>query len=111
MQKLTFNGEVQIPNDLVLITKVEYEELKKHELLGLFWRMEDLENRVGHKRDWIKEHILLPIRFRRQLDIDFGGFVYYPEIKGEVWSFHARKMAIFLDKNHHLIFKEKGGNK
>lgn len=40
------------------------------------------------------------------LDVDQGGFVFYPRSRGQSWSFHARKMADFLDKNFQLIFSD-----
>lgn len=104
MQKLKAEIVIQIPKELVLIARVEYEELKQNELLGVYWSMKDLEKRINKKSDWIKENILYPSRFKKNLDINNGGFVYYPETKGQPWAFQATKMAGFLEINFAKIF-------
>jgi phage pi2 protein 07 len=106
-QQLNVNLSIPIPENLVLITKVELQELKQQELLGVYWTMKDLENRINRKSEWIKENILFPSRFRKILDSELGGFVYYPKAKGQNWSFQANKMAAFLDKYFSEIFSER----
>lgn len=95
---------INIPSDYVLIKKSELEVLEQERLSGVFWSMDDLEQRINKKHEWIKENILYPSKFRKILDVENGGFVYYPKVRGEKWSFHATKMAKFLDDNFHLIF-------
>jgi phage pi2 protein 07 len=56
----------------------------------------------------LKENVMLPPQFRKILDVENGGFVYYPSAKGQAWSFQAVKMSKFLDENFYLIF---GGRK
>jgi phage pi2 protein 07 len=104
MQQLSCNVTIPIPSDSVLISKAELKQLKDHELTGLYWNMKDLEKKVNRKNEWIKENILYPHKFREILDVDSGGFVYYPKSKGQTWSFHAKQMADFLDKNFQRIF-------
>ncbi|OIK10163.1 hypothetical protein BIV60_22245 [Bacillus sp. MUM 116] len=106
MQEISTNVVIQFPSEFVLITKLEFEELKQHELTGTYWSMKDLERRTNKKHDWIKEHILYPERHRKVLDIEYGGFAFYPKSKGQTWSFHASRMAEFLDKNFQAIFLE-----
>ena len=103
-QKLKIALEIIIPDDYILITKVEYEELQRDRVVGRYWTMKDLENHIGKKQVWIKENILYPTSFKEQLDVKVGGFVYYPKVKGEKWSFHATKMAKFLEDNFYKIF-------
>jgi len=103
-QQLQVSLIVQVPDDHVLITKVEYDELQQEKLQGLNWTTTDLEKRIKKDMRWIKKHILHHAKFRRQLDVDFGGFVYYPENRGENWAFNATRMAKFLDDNFHHIF-------
>ncbi|KLV27212.1 hypothetical protein ABW02_06725 [Niallia circulans] len=105
MQKLNVSLTIQIPDDMVLIKKVEYEELKATELKGVYWNMKDLEQKTSRKSEWIKENILYPTRFRKILDAEHGGFVFYPKVKGQTWLFQASKMAKFLDVNFTAIFK------
>src|SRR5690625_3373879 len=103
-QSLNVEISIPIPADKVLISKVELNELKEQQLSGTYWTMKDLEKRTGKKQEWIKENILYPSHFRKILDSENGGFVFYPKTKGQTWSFHALKMADFLDKNFHRIF-------
>jgi phage pi2 protein 07 len=104
-QRLNVQITIPIPSDSVLISKVELDELKKTELSGVYWTMKDIEARINRKSEWIKENILFPSQFRKFLDVDHGGFVFYPKVKGQTWSFHALKMAEFLDKRFNQIFK------
>lgn len=106
MQHLEVNITIPIPKDSILIKKVELEELKKVELTGVYWNMRDLENRTKRKSEWLKEHVLFPSRFRKVLDSELGGFVFYPKSKGQTWVFQASKMAIFLDKHFQQIFSD-----
>lgn len=105
MQQLSVTLSIPIPEDSVLVTKVELEQLKKNELEGVYWTMKDLEQRTKKKSEWIKERILYPTKFRNKLDVDRGGFVYYPKVKGETWTFQASRMANFLESNFQTIFK------
>lgn len=103
-QQLNVTISVPIPEEYVLIKKIELKELQQERLTGVYWSMKDLEKRVNKKQEWIKENILYPSRFRKILDSENGGFVYYPKSQGQSWSFQATKMAKFLDDNFHLIF-------
>lgn len=104
MQQLEVSLTIPIPSDSVLISKIQFEDLKKQELLGVYWNMKDLEKRTSKKQDWIKENILYPSKFRKILDVESGGFVYYPKASGQPWSFLASEMAKFLNENFYLIF-------
>ncbi|TCP32151.1 phage pi2 protein 07 [Scopulibacillus darangshiensis] len=103
-QQLNVALTIPIPSDSVLISKVELEELKQKDLTGVYWNMKDLEKRTNRKSEWIKDNILYPSRFRKILDSDNGGFVFYPKSKGQTWSFQASKMSEFLDKKFSSIF-------
>ena len=104
MQQLSVTLTIPVPSDSILIKKVELEELKQAQLLGVYWSMKDLEQRTNKKNEWIKENILYPSKFRKILDVESGGFVYYPKSRGETWSFQASKMAEFLEKYFKEIF-------
>lgn len=106
VQQLSVNLTIPIPEESIIISKVEFHELRKQKLTGVYWSMKDLENRINKKHEWIKERILYPEKHRKVLDVENGGFVYYPKSKGQTWSFHASKMAEFLDKNFQAIFSE-----
>ncbi|QPC47141.1 DUF771 domain-containing protein [Mangrovibacillus cuniculi] len=104
MQSLQVSLSVAIPENMVLVQKVELKELREQGLKGVYWSMKDLEQRTSKKHEWIKENILYPSRFRKILDVENGGFVYYPKSKGQTWSFQATKMADFLDKHFKDIY-------
>ncbi|MEN1969709.1 DUF771 domain-containing protein [Lentibacillus sp. N15] len=95
VQKKIENESMQV---LILIEKSDLELLKQSYLSGIWWNMAELEVRINHKRDWIKQNILYPTQFRNILDVKNGGFVYYPKNNGQSWSFQASKMSTFLDK-------------
>lgn len=103
-QSLNIELSIPIPSDKVLISKIELEQLQEESLLGVYWTMKDLEKRIGKKSNWIKENILYEPRFKKRLDVEQGGFVYYPRNQGEHWSFKAKEMAEFLDKYFSQIF-------
>ncbi|WP_017187234.1 DUF771 domain-containing protein [Alkalibacillus haloalkaliphilus] len=105
-QQLSVNLNIPVPEGTVLIKKVELEELKRNELTGVYWTMKDLENRVNRKQEWVKENILYRPKFKKILDVENGGFVYYPQKRGQTWSFHAIKMADFLDRHFQEIFNQ-----
>lgn len=106
MQQLNLEISIPIPKDMVLIKKVELEELKKNSTQGVWWSMRDLEKRLNKKHEWIKENILYKPKFKNVLDVRKGGFVHYPESQGQVWTFQASKMTEFLEKNFSDIFAE-----
>lgn len=106
MQQLEVNLTIPIPSDQVIISKVEFQELKRQELSGVYWSMKDLQKRINKSDKWIKENILYPQKFRKTLDSENGGFVYYPKNQGQTWSFQAGKMAAFLDKYFQQIFAD-----
>lgn len=96
---------VTIPEDKVLIDKVELERLKEaEENEDIWWTMKDLEKRINRRHVWIKEKILYPSKFREVLDVENGGFVYYPQTQGESWVFEATKMKEFLKENFSEIY-------
>lgn len=104
MQQLSTNITITFPEEFVLIKKIELEELKEESLMGMYWSMQDLERKTNKKCEWIKENILYPSKFRKILDVKNEGFVFYPEKRGQTWSFQARLMAKFLDKHFEDIF-------
>ncbi|MFS8651430.1 MAG: DUF771 domain-containing protein [Caldibacillus sp.] len=76
------------------------------DLNKIWWTMKDLEQVTGYCDDWLKQNILLQPRYKQILDIDNGGFVYYPEKRGEKWLFVASRMQEFLEKYFAEIFRK-----
>lgn len=81
MQKIKAEVVITIPDDMVIITRVEYEQLKQNELHGIYWSMKELEKRVNKKSEWIKENILYPLKFRKILDSKNEGVYITPKQK------------------------------
>lgn len=106
MQQITAEVVINIPSDYVLVKKAEFEQLEADRLEGVFWTMKDLEQRTNKKQEWLKDNVLYQPRFKKELDVEHGGFVYYPKKSGEKWSFQASKMAKFLEENFYLIFSK-----
>jgi len=100
---------VSVPEDMVLIHKVELERLEESDLSGSWWTMQDMANKVKMSDEWIKENILYNPQFKKVLDVRNGGFVYYPERRGERWRFLAKKMSLFLEDNFSEIFSTRAG--
>jgi phage pi2 protein 07 len=93
----TLDVKVAIPDDYILIKKVEWEEHLSRELTGKQWGMKELEEATGRKSNWLKENVLYP--YRDELDVMSGGFVRYPEKSGSPWKFGALKMSAWLEDN------------
>lgn len=64
MQALKAEVVIQVPNDKVLIDKVEYKELKKEREIGLTWSLRDLKRELNIRKNptWITEMVLKPHR-------------------------------------------------
>jgi phage pi2 protein 07 len=73
----------------------------------IWWSMKDLKEKTGRGEDWLKENILYRPGYKAILDLEQGGFVYYPEKKGEAWCFIADKMADFLTIHFAEIYQNK----
>lgn len=110
MQQLLVEIAVPVPADYVLVSKVQYDELKEQSLSGEYWTMQDLEKKVKKKREWIQDKILYPAKFRKELDSDNGGFVYYPKSKSNNGLLQQWKCPSFLIKiSARYIAANKGG--
>jgi len=70
----------------------------------IWWEMKDLEQVTGYSDDWLKEKILFQPHYKKILDLENGGFVHYPEKRGEKWMFIASRMQEFLEKYFIQIF-------
>lgn len=60
---MTVNLTIPIPTDSVLITKVEYEQLKELQLEGVYWTMRDLEKRINKKMNGLKIIFYINLNF------------------------------------------------
>ncbi len=91
---------IQIPPELVLITKVEYENLKSvAEDKPLWWTMQDLMNKTCRGRKWIKQYMIDDPVIRKKIE----PFTQFPKGDSGSYIFHAKKMEQFIDENFELI--------
>ncbi|OZT77148.1 DUF771 domain-containing protein [Salinicoccus roseus] len=93
MQKLT--ATIPIPENYVMITKVEYEELQKNTLLGKYLTLQGLVELTGKSKPWLDEKLLS--HPRRMKDIE--SFTHFPQSRGDKWAFKEKEMRDYLDKN------------
>ncbi|MDK1716378.1 hypothetical protein LABALGLTS371_15890 [Dellaglioa algida] len=105
-QTIKFTTEVVIPPDKILIDSSEYEELLSDQLAGRWWNLKEVKQRTGHDANWLKDNILLVPKFRKQLDAENGGPVFYPGISGRDYQFEPVQFGKFLEVWFPVIFKE-----
>lgn len=94
MQQLQTNVTIKIPEEYILMDKVELDELKQQAnpewVSGLKWLSEQTSIKDPQQ---LKDKILYP--FKEEL----LEFVDYPESVGEVWRFNTFHMKYWLRNN------------
>lgn len=98
-------AKIVIPEDYVIISKVEYERFILNEELGRWWTLSDVMNRVNRKRTWLLENLLNNPKYRNKIDIRKGGFVKYPTGGKDSYLFLASETKKFLEENFSSILK------
>ncbi|MDG4962729.1 DUF771 domain-containing protein [Lactococcus lactis] len=97
---------ILIPEDMILIDKIEYQELKKKDFDG--WvGMDVFVEKSNRSRTTIKKLLNRP-EMVKILSIENGGWVFYPADSGK-WSFHYKEMMEFI--NNEFYQKFNGGSK
>ncbi|WP_271396842.1 DUF771 domain-containing protein [Salinicoccus roseus] len=91
----TLKTTIPIPEHLVVIDKVEYEELQANTLLGKYITLQDLVEHTGKSKPWLDEHILSHPRRMKEIE----DFTHFPQSRGDKWAFKAKEMYQYLDKN------------
>lgn len=105
IKTLNINATIDIPPDHVLITRIEYEEMRESDQIGRWWTLDKVLDRTNRKRDWFKSNILDNPKYRRVIDVNNGGFVKYPKGGGDSYLFLATKTMQFLEDNFTNILK------
>lgn len=105
MQTIEAKISVPVPDGYVLVTESRYKELESNDLSGRYWTLSDVMKRIGRERTWVNDNILFNAKWRKMIDAENGGFVFYPENGGR-YAFHAKKTAEFLEQNFSEIFKK-----
>lgn len=101
MQKIKFNGEIIIPDDMVIISKAEVLELEKNHFKGKYLTMKDFISRTNRSSAWIKGEILNNPTLIKKINIENGGFVHYPNTQSDRWLFRASGPIDFIEYEFH----------
>lgn len=88
------NVTIQIPEEYVMITKVEYEELSSNILLGKYLTLKDVIKHTGKSRSWLEENLLSHPYRMKQIE----PFTHFPEGRGDKWAFKTKEMYEYLDR-------------
>lgn len=104
-QNLKVSLSIPIPEDLVLITKIEYDELTKDNLRGRKFSLQELSERTGISKNMLKDLFDKP-RVRKIADVEKGGFVAYPMNPGSPYLFLASKTIDFIDSNFAMLMRK-----
>lgn len=92
-------AKIPIPDDYVIITKIEYEELRKEDSIGDTLTLGEVADRLNRSKKWVVDEVLRNPKFKRHLDIRSGGFVHYEQGGGDKYIFLKSKTLEFLENN------------
>lgn len=100
-------AKIPIPDDYVIITKIEYEELKKADNIGRWMSLQEVLERINRSYEWFVSKVLKNPRYRQIIDIEKNenGFVYYPGDGRDTYLFLRSKTLLFLEENFSIILK------
>ena len=98
---------ILIPEDMILIDKIEYQELKQQDFDG--WVGMDVFTEKSNRSVPTISKVLRKPDLRKRISVENGGWVYYPNGKGDNWSFHYKEMMEFI--NNEFYQKFNGGSK
>ncbi|MEY8498954.1 DUF771 domain-containing protein [Enterococcus avium] len=101
-------AKIPVPDDYVIISKVEYEELRKADDIGRWMTLSEVLERVNRKYEWFVTNVLKNPRYRQTIDIEKNkdGFVYYPGDGRDTYLFLQSKTLSFLEENFSSILKK-----
>lgn len=102
MQVFQVNATIDIPPNLIVIEKIEYNELLKSNEKGRWWTLQDVMQRVSISQKSFSDKVLNNPRFQKEL----SEFTRFPSEKGERYYFLASKMQEFLENNFKEIMKD-----
>lgn len=101
-------ARIPVPDDCVIIAKVEYEELKKADDTGRWMSLPEVLERTNRGYEWFVSKVLKNPRYRKIIDIEKNenGFVYYPGEGRDTYLFLRSKTIAFLEENFASILKK-----
>lgn len=95
MSEQKLEVSIAIPDQYVLVTKIEYNELKEKSVMGRYLTLQDLMDLTGKSKPWLNEKLLS--HPRRMKDIE--PFTHFPQSRGDKWAFKEKEMRDYLDKH------------
>lgn len=90
--------KIPIPEEMILINKTRLKELEDNEFAGKIFTMKDFAERSNRSSKWLKDNILNNPQLVKKLNIENGGFVYYPNSQSDRWLFNAKGLIKFIDE-------------
>lgn len=105
-QKIRAEVVLTIPEDKILISLQEYEDLLESNSSGRVINLKSFADLLGRSERWTKENLLEDKIFRRKLDAKNGGFVHYPSYQGDPYSFLEDESRKFIRENFERIFSK-----
>ena len=90
--------KIPIPEEMILINKTRLKELEENEFAGKIYTMDDFVVRSNRSSKWLKDNILNNPKLIKKLNIENGGFVYYPYSQSDRWLFNAKGLIKFIDE-------------
>ncbi|MGF2942416.1 DUF771 domain-containing protein [Enterococcus xiangfangensis] len=107
-QQIEAKVTIEIPDNLVLIEKVRLRELEEKEFAGQTFTMKDFVSRSNRSSVWLRNKILNNPKLIKKLDVENGGWVYYPYSQSDRWLFKSKGLIEFIDND---LWKFLGGSK
>ena len=100
-------AKIPIPEGYVIISQVDYEELKKADDIGRWMTLPEVLERINRKYDWFTSIVLNNPKYRNIIDIEKNknGFVYYPVEGRDTYLFLRSKTLEFLETNFSEILR------
>lgn len=63
-------AKIPVPDECVIISKIEYEELKKADDTGRWMNLTEVLDRINRKYDWFISKVLKNPKYRNSIDIE-----------------------------------------
>lgn len=104
LQVVKDDGE-EIPEKYVLIAESEYEKYQNQVLVPPKLNLKQVSRWLHKEPKWIIQNILDIPRYRRKLDINHGGCVYYSQGSGQSYEIEPTAFADFIRLNFADIWK------
>ncbi|MGM0124612.1 hypothetical protein IGI37_001990 [Enterococcus sp. AZ194] len=96
--------EFYLPPGTILVQKSEWDNLNDAIGRGEWKDFNWFKSKTGiTKKEVLDDMILKP--FRDELDVENGGFVHYPDCKGDPWKFLKLATENWLETNFNRVYR------